>query len=161
MRRIRNPATVDKGRGRIHAALAEEAVWMNDFAPLILSVLMLAMLLMGTGGIFLIVKKRDVRRGVLMLIAALVMLANVLIWAWPVRAAAPLPIDVQRFVAQRESCDHWRGEEPYDVARGTEIERAVRKDCTGTDRRLARLKARHFGDATVMAALAGFETRIE
>jgi hypothetical protein len=54
-------------------------------AAVILSMLMVAAILLGWGGIWLIVKGRDHKRAILMLVAAAVMLANVLIWAWPVK----------------------------------------------------------------------------
>ncbi|WP_164857046.1 hypothetical protein [Sphingomonas crocodyli] len=52
---------------------------MSSIAPLILSLLMLATVLLGAGGVWTIAKQRDMKRGVLMLIAAAVMFANVLI----------------------------------------------------------------------------------
>jgi hypothetical protein len=73
----------------------------------------------------------------------------------------PLPADVQRFVAQREQCDHFRGEEPYDRQRARFIAQQVRRHCTGTDRRLAALKRKYEGQAAVQARLGGFEARIE
>lgn len=45
-----------------------------------LSIATIAAFLLGGGGMWLIVRKRDVKKGVLMLVAALVMLGNVLIW---------------------------------------------------------------------------------
>jgi hypothetical protein len=53
---------------------------MNGPGALALSILMLAAFLMFGGGIWLIAKKRDLRRGVLMLVAATVFLGNALIW---------------------------------------------------------------------------------
>ena len=47
---------------------------------LILSVLMLATFALGAGGAWMIVKRGNVKKGALMLLAALVMLGNVLIW---------------------------------------------------------------------------------
>jgi hypothetical protein len=52
-------------------------------AAVILSMLMVAAILLGWGGIWLIAKGRDRKRGLLMIVAAAVMLANVLVWAWP------------------------------------------------------------------------------
>ncbi len=53
-------------------------------AATVLSILMLAGLALSAGGIYLIGKKRDPKRGWLMLVAAMVMFANVAIWAMPV-----------------------------------------------------------------------------
>lgn len=53
---------------------------MNGPAALTLSLLMLAGLLLGGGGVWMMVSKRDYKRGWLMIIAATVMFANVAIW---------------------------------------------------------------------------------
>jgi hypothetical protein len=47
---------------------------------ILLSILMLVAFILGAGGMWLIVRRRDFRKGLLMLVAALVMLGNVLIW---------------------------------------------------------------------------------
>lgn len=47
---------------------------------ILLSIVMIATFLLGAGGLWLIVKRRDAKKGVLMLVAALVLLGNVLIW---------------------------------------------------------------------------------
>ena len=52
-------------------------------SSLALSIAMLAVFALGAGGTWLIVKARDRKRGSLMLVAALVLLGNVLIWTWP------------------------------------------------------------------------------
>lgn len=52
-------------------------------AAMILSILMLAGMALTGGGIYAIVKKRDRKRGVLMIAAGLVMFANVAITAIP------------------------------------------------------------------------------
>ena len=49
-------------------------------APLILSLLMLASFCLAGGGMWLIVKRRDRRKGLLMIAAALVLVGNVLVW---------------------------------------------------------------------------------
>jgi hypothetical protein len=51
--------------------------------PAALTVGMAACFALIAGGVWSIVKKRDRKRGILMVIAALVLLGNVLIWAWP------------------------------------------------------------------------------
>jgi hypothetical protein len=47
---------------------------------LILSILMLAAFALSAGGLWLIAKRRNAKQGGLMLLAAAVMLVNVLIW---------------------------------------------------------------------------------
>jgi LPXTG-motif cell wall-anchored protein len=49
----------------------------------ILSLLMLAGFAMTGGGIYLLAKKRDRKRGILMVAAGVVMFVNVAIWAVP------------------------------------------------------------------------------
>lgn len=46
----------------------------------LMSIMVIAAFALGGGGMWLIAKRRDAKKGVLMLIAALVMLGNVLIW---------------------------------------------------------------------------------
>lgn len=53
---------------------------MTGAAPLLMSLLMLAAFALSAGGLWLIAKGRDRRKGALMLVAALVMLGNVLVW---------------------------------------------------------------------------------
>jgi hypothetical protein len=79
--------------------------------------------------------------------------------AW---AAPPqLPTDVATFLEERESCDHWRGEEGYDPERRAEISWSVCTYCTGTDSRLAGLKRKYHGSKAVMSRLDELESRIE
>jgi predicted lipoprotein len=76
--------------------------------------------------------------------------------------AADLPADVAAFVEERQHCDHFRGEDAYDEARAKEINAALDRYCTGTDARLAKLKAKYSkGPAAVATALGEFEDRIE
>ena len=46
----------------------------------LLSLAMIVAFLLGGGGMWLIVRRGDVKKGVLMLVAALVLLGNVLLW---------------------------------------------------------------------------------
>ena len=46
----------------------------------LLSIAMTACFLLSAGGMWLIVRKRDMKKGLLMLVAALVLLGNVLVW---------------------------------------------------------------------------------
>ena len=52
----------------------------GGLGSIVLSITMIAAFLLGAGGMWLIVKGRDAKKGLLMLVAALVLLANVLIW---------------------------------------------------------------------------------
>lgn len=54
---------------------------MNELA---LSIAMIATFLLAGGGVWLIARRRDIKRGVLMIIAALVIAGNVAIWTVPV-----------------------------------------------------------------------------
>ncbi|HKR16253.1 MAG TPA: LPXTG cell wall anchor domain-containing protein [Rhizorhapis sp.] len=54
-------------------------------SDLVLSIIMLAGLMLLGGGLWMIFKRRDQKRGLLMLIAALVMFANVAVWLVPVK----------------------------------------------------------------------------
>ena len=56
---------------------------MNTASSAILSILMLAVFALTAGGIYLIVKHRNRKQGLLMLAAAAVFLVNVLIWTLP------------------------------------------------------------------------------
>lgn len=80
-----------------------------------------------------------------------------------VAADTRLPSDVARFVAQREGCDHFRGEipDPPDKQRMREIEREIRKLCTGTDKKLDKLKRKYAGNQAVLKRLNEFEESIE
>ena len=53
---------------------------MNGLGALLLSVLMLGAFLLVAGAAYLIVTARDRRKGALMLVAAAVLVGNVLVW---------------------------------------------------------------------------------
>jgi hypothetical protein len=52
--------------------------------PALLSIAMLAVFALALGGGWTIARRHNKKQGVLMLVAALVLLGNVLIWAWPI-----------------------------------------------------------------------------
>jgi len=54
---------------------------MTEFA---LSIAMLAVFLLAGGGAWMVAKRRDIKRGILMIVAALVIAANVAIWTIPI-----------------------------------------------------------------------------
>lgn len=80
-----------------------------------------------------------------------------------VAAEARLPIDVAKYVEQREGCDHFRGEvpDPPDAQRMKEIEREIHKLCTGADKELARLKRKYVMNRAVLKRLNELEEKIE
>jgi divalent metal cation (Fe/Co/Zn/Cd) transporter len=53
---------------------------MTGASAIFLSILMIAAFLLVWGGIYLLVRKRDRKKGVLMLVCAAVALGNVLVW---------------------------------------------------------------------------------
>jgi len=57
---------------------------VTDASPAVMSIAMVAAFALAWGGGWLVVKKSDRRRGWLMIVMAVVLLANVLIWAVPV-----------------------------------------------------------------------------
>lgn len=77
----------------------------------LMSILMLAGIALCGGGGYLLVKKRDRRRGLLMLVAGIVMFANVAVWLMPVgdhgkrsgRPPAPWEAQRQAAASARES----------------------------------------------------------
>ena len=75
--------------------------------------------------------------------------------------AAELPRDVAAFVARRDRCDHFRGEESDDPARAAGIARALDRNCRGTDAELARLRRRHADNPAIRARLQRYEAQVE
>jgi hypothetical protein len=56
---------------------------MNGVFATILSVAVLGVFALLSGGVWLLVKRREIKQGLLMLVAAAVLLVNVLIWTMP------------------------------------------------------------------------------
>lgn len=71
------------------------------------------------------------------------------------------PFDVEEFIDRREICDHFRGEEPYDVDRAKFLAEQIKETCSGTDRELQALKQKYKGDDEIMQILNRFEEAIE
>ena len=72
-------------------------------------------------------------------------------------STAPLPPAVTRFFERRQGCDHWRGEYSEDPVRRRQIEAGARKECTGIDRELDRLRRLYRRNAAVRDALKDYE----
>ena len=75
--------------------------------------------------------------------------------------ALALPPDAAKFREERELCDHFRGEEPYDAQRRRELEQQLNRYCKGTDARLAALRARYADQPRVIDALKDFDAQVE
>jgi hypothetical protein len=77
-----------------------------------------------------------------------------------------LPPEVAAFVADRDACEHFRGEpiegdSPDQEQRREFVQESLEIYCAGTDRRLAALKKRYSGNASVILALGSYEEAIE
>jgi hypothetical protein len=75
--------------------------------------------------------------------------------------ATAFPAEVTNFMVDRDGCDHFRGEEPYDAERAAYLEQSIRDLCTGSDAKLAKLRRRYAENLDVMAALGNYEDQIE
>lgn len=77
-----------------------------------------------------------------------------------------LPKEVKSFIAERNICDHFRGE-PFEGNSPEQIERrkfiadSLDIYCSGTDKRLAALKRRYKRNPEAMSKLNQYEERIE
>lgn len=95
-------------------------------------------------------------------VAALLALAPMPAPAKTPRLAHPLAApDVDRFIVRRDQCDHFRGEEPYDKARGAFLSRKMAQTCSRTDAELAALRRKYRDDPATLTRLAGYEDTIE
>jgi hypothetical protein len=65
------------------ARLRQRSSMQSGLGATLLSIMVLAFFALGAGGTWLIAKRRDMKKGLLMLVAALVLLGNVLIWSIP------------------------------------------------------------------------------
>ena len=81
----------------------------------------------------------------------------------PIFAAEKLPNDVRQFIAQRDACDHFRGELPEteETERMREVTGQIEKRCLGTDRRLRLLKKKYGSDTNVKKRLNVYDEQIE
>ncbi|NZA27213.1 hypothetical protein H0E84_12555 [Luteimonas sp. SJ-92] len=95
-------------------------------------------------------------------ISILLLLAAGACSAPPVASPAS-PEDVQSFMAERDLCDHFRGEipDPEDSQRMDEVISAIDRHCTGTDARLDALRAKYADRAEILSRLAPYESGVE
>ena len=90
-------------------------------------------------------------------VTLLTVFLNIPVWATP----SDLPEDVIAFLVDRESCDHWRGEDGYDAKRKADIDWSICESCTGTDAKLALLKKKYRNNKLTMEKLNELESQIE
>jgi hypothetical protein len=57
---------------------------LTGLSATLLSIMVIAAFALAGGGLYMLTKGRDTKKGVLMLVAALVVLGNVVIWTAPV-----------------------------------------------------------------------------
>lgn len=71
--------------------------------------------------------------------------------------------DFKRFVDERDACEHFGSEvpDPPDPERMKEVAEQIQIYCTGTDAKLAALKAKYANNAEVMSKLNQYEEKIE
>jgi hypothetical protein len=102
---------------------------------------------------------RDSIKDRLMRLSLLIPLLTVL----PLQAADKLPQEVQKFIQQRDTCEHFRGEvlDPEERERMREVSLQIDKFCRGTDQRLASLKKKYRSSTVVQRRLAQYEPQIE
>jgi len=94
-------------------------------------------------------------------------LAVLLTLPFTVVAAESLPADVQSFIDNRQTCDHFRGE-PWDPGdepglneRREFILQSINKYCTGTDKRLAELRGKYKDNPRIIERLRHYEDHVE
>jgi hypothetical protein len=88
---------------------------------------------------------------------------SMLMPVFPVLAVESVPRDVQKFIDRREGCDHMRGEipDPAEKQRMKEVARELRKQCTGTDKKLTQLKQKYAANSKIIKILNEFEPDVE
>lgn len=64
-----------------------------------------------------------------------------------------LPKDVRDFVARRDLCEHFLGEEPYDAERRRDLETSIEEHCSGTAKLYKSLHNRYQKDPATAAWL--------
>lgn len=65
------------------------------------------------------------------------------------------PSDVVSFLDRQEQCAHWMGEDPYDAARGKEIEQAVQElKCDALDNDEKALRKKYVSKLEISDALS-------
>lgn len=81
--------------------------------------------------------------------------------------AKGFPDNVQKYIENRQLCDHFRGEYPESEGWGEayqkrfeEVNKAINKNCQGTDQALMELKQQYKTNQVIMNKLNEFEENI-
>jgi hypothetical protein len=69
--------------------------------------------------------------------------------------------EARSFIIQRQGCDHFRGEPPYDEEREQFLLAQIKKLCTGSDAKLKYLRTQYADQSETIKALAEFDECIE
>ena len=69
--------------------------------------------------------------------------------------------EARSFIIQRQGCDHFRGEPPYDEERKQFLLARIKQLCTGSDATLKYLRAQYADQPETIKALAEFDDCIE
>jgi hypothetical protein len=62
----------------------QRGAMLTGLSATLLSIMVIAAFALAGGGLYMLTKRRDTKKGVLMLVAALVILGNVVIWTAPI-----------------------------------------------------------------------------
>jgi hypothetical protein len=92
-----------------------------------------------------------------------IFIALILLTSHPSHASekTKFPKDIATFIKNRDGCDHFRGEEPYDKKRQQFLEKQMRELCTRTDKKLKLLKLKYKSNEKIMEMLIQYEEQIE
>ena len=76
-------------------------------------------------------------------------------------ASNDTPEEVKQFQQERDLCDHFRGEEGYDLERRKFLHEQMEIYCTGSDNKLSRLRLKYQNDKAVLNSLKNYHDHIE
>lgn len=67
------------------------------------------------------------------------------------------PADVTKFIEERDGCEHFIGEEPYDEDRRMVLAKNITELCTGSDEKLEALRTKYQNNPKVRMRLSQYE----
>lgn len=76
------------------------------------------------------------------------------------RANPSASADLDRYLLRRESCEHWLGEQGYDLQRQADINWSVCHSCSGIDEQLKKLKQKYRTNPNVLAQLKNLDPQL-